>query len=277
LILLDIMMPEMDGYEVCTKLKQNNKLSQIPVIFVTAMSDIDDEATGFKVGAVDYITKPVSAPVVRARVKTHLSLINVKELEQSQLESLKVLGYAAEFRDNETGLHVIRMSHYAKLLAKKTGLSPQECEVIFTAAPLHDVGKIGIPDHILLKPGRFEGDEFEIMKSHANIGKEILKGDSPLMSKAREIAISHHEKWDGSGYPEGLSGEEIPMSGRITAIADVFDALTTKRPYKEPWPVEKAIALIQEEAGKHFDPTLARQFTEILDDLLEVKAKFEEQ
>lgn len=290
LILLDIMMPEMDGYEVCEQLKGNPITADIPVIFVTAKAEVVDEQKGFALGAVDYITKPVSPPLVKARVATHISLHNhnlalaskVKErteqLEHSRLEIIRKLGRAAEYKDNETGMHVVRMSYYSKILAQQLDINDEWVERLFQAAPMHDIGKIGIPDNILRKPGKLDAEEWAVMQQHVKIGGDILaENDSPLLVMAEEIALYHHEKWDGSGYPHGLKGDEIPLSARIVAIADVFDALTSERPYKPAWPIEKAVDLIQEEAGKHFDPVLVTLFVSKLDQMLEIKDSFKDE
>jgi len=277
LILLDVMMPDLSGYEVCTELKNDHSTSNIPVIFVSALTDIIDEAHGFEVGAVDYITKPVSPAIVKARVATHLSLVRADELKKSQLEIIHRLGRAAEYKDNETGLHVIRMSHYSKLLAIAAGFSEHAADRLFQAAPMHDVGKIGIPDQIMLKPGPLDEAEWEIMRQHPKIGEEIIgEHDSTLLQDARTISLTHHEKWDGSGYPNQLQGENIPLIGRVVAVVDVFDALTTERPYKKAWPVEDAIAHIQRESGKHFDPELVALFIDILPEILEIKERWAE-
>ena len=261
LVLLDVMMPGMSGYEVCAALKADPALASIPVIFVTALNDTDDELEGFEAGAVDYITKPVSPPIVRARVRNHLSLVRMEELRASRLEIVQRLGLAAEYKDNETGLHVIRMSHFSRVLGLAAGMTEHEADDLLHAAPMHDVGKIGIPDRILQKPGPLDADEWKIMQSHATIGAEIIgQHDSGMLALARSIALSHHEKWDGSGYPNGLAGEQIPLVGRICAVADVFDALTSVRPYKKAWTEEEAIALLVREKGKHFDPTLVDLF-----------------
>ena len=277
LILLDIMMPGMDGYAVCRALKADPATAGIPVIFVTALNDSQDETAGFDVGAVDYITKPVSPPVVRARVRTHLSLVRMDELRETRLQIVQRLGRAAEYKDNETGMHVIRMSHFSKLLALAAGCSPAWAEDLLNAAPMHDVGKIGIPDAVLRKPGPLDADEWATMRRHPEIGAEII-GEHPsgVLQLAREIALAHHEKWDGSGYPRGLAGEAIPLSARIVAIADVFDALTTRRPYKEPWPVQEAMNHIAAQAGKHFDPALVALFAPLLPQLLEIRARWAE-
>ena len=275
LILLDIMMPRMDGYAVCRALKANPETAGIPVIFITALSDSQDETAGFDAGAVDYITKPVSPPVVRARVRTHLSLVRLDELRETRLQIVLRLGRAAEYKDNETGMHVIRMSHFARLLALAAGCDAAWAEELLSAAPMHDVGKIGIPDAVLRKPGPLDAQEWEIMRSHPGIGAEII-GEDPwgVLHLAREIALAHHEKWDGSGYPQGLAGAAIPLSARIVAIADVFDALTTRRPYKEPWPVQEAMEHITAQSGKHFDPQLTALFPALLPQLLEIRAQW---
>ncbi|MCS0588690.1 two-component system response regulator [Massilia norwichensis] len=261
LILLDVMMPGMSGYEVCAALKADPRTAEIPVIFVTALTDTDDEVEGFEAGAVDYITKPVSPPIVRARVRTHLSLVRMEALRESRLEIVQRLGLAAEYKDNETGLHVIRMSHFSRILGLAAGMTELDADDLLHAAPMHDVGKIGIPDRILQKPGPLDPDEWKIMQSHATIGAEII-GEHPngMLALARNIALTHHEKWDGSGYPKGLKGEEIPLEGRITAIADVFDALTSVRPYKKAWTEEEALDFLVQQKGKHFDPALVDLF-----------------
>ena len=275
LILLDIMMADMDGYAVCTALKAEARTAAIPVIFVTALSDTQDEARGFDVGAVDYLTKPISPPIVRARVRTHLSLVRADELRETRLQIVQRLGHAAEYKDDDTGLHVIRMSHFSHRLALAIGCSKEWAEDLLNAAPMHDVGKIGTPDAILKKPGKLDADEWEIMKQHAAIGAEIIgEHDSNILKLARSVALCHHEKWDGSGYPHGLVGEKIPLEARIIALADVFDALTSRRPYKEPWPVEKAVELIKEQAGKHFDPKLAEHFLTLVPALVEIKERW---
>ncbi len=289
LILLDVMMPDMDGYEVCRQLKSQISTVSIPVIFVTAKGETDDETLGFDLGAVDYITKPISPPIVKKRVQIHLALHNEKrllealvlertqELEASRKEIIACLGKAAEYKDNDTGMHVKRMSHYAKVLGLAMGMSEEEACALQETAPMHDIGKIGLPDKILKKPAKLNAEEIQHMRQHPQIGVDILGGQTcPLLNMARSIAISHHEKWDGSGYPKGLKGEEIPLHGRIAAIADVFDALTTQRPYKEAWPLEKALNLLKEESGKHFDPKLVELFMDNLPKILEIKEQFQE-
>lgn len=277
LVLLDVMMPGMTGHEVCQQLKSDPATREIPVIFVTALADTEDEAKGFEVGAVDYITKPVSPAIVKARVRTHLSLVRMDELKRTRLEIVQRLGLAAEYKDNETGLHVIRMSHYSRILARALGWSEADCDDLLNAAPMHDVGKIGIPDAVLRKPGKLDADEWAVMRQHVSIGANII-GEHPsgLLRMAQRIALTHHEKWDGSGYPNGLAGEDIPIEGRIVAIADVFDALTSERPYKQAWPVEEAVAFLREQSGQHFDPDLVELFIQQLPAVLDVKARWAE-
>jgi len=288
IILLDVMMPEMDGYEVCRRLKSDSRTAHIPVIFITGMGEAESETLALSLGAVDYITKPIIPAVVKARVKTHLALYDqsreleslvqarTEELQRTRLQIIQDLGRAAEYKDNETGMHVIRMSNYARLLAKAAGLDERVVELVFNAAPMHDVGKIGIPDSIVLKPGPLNDEEWAIMKTHPAIGAGIIgdPNDSDLLEMAVTVAMTHHEKWNGQGYPKGLSGEDIPIEGRITAVADVFDALTSERPYKKPWSVEDAMDLLKREAGAHFDPLLIPLFEEILPEILKVKAKY---
>jgi len=275
LVLLDIMMPRLDGYAVCEALKADPATASIPVIFVTALTDSHDETRGFDAGGVDYITKPVSAPVVRARVRTHLSLVRLDELRETRLQIVQRLGRAAEYKDNETGMHVIRMSHYAQRLALAAGCGEAWAEDLLNAAPMHDVGKIGIPDAVLRKPGPLDADEWATMRRHPEIGAEII-GEHPsgVLRLARSVALAHHEKWDGSGYPAGLAGEQIPLEARIVAIADVFDALTSERPYKQAWPVHEAMAHIQAQAGRHFDPVLVERFVPLLPGLLEIRDRW---
>ncbi len=277
LILLDIMMPFMTGYDVCVKLKDDPITARIPVIFVTALTDAEDEAKGFAVGAVDYLTKPVSPSVVKARVRTHLSLVQIDELRQTRLQIIRRLGLAAEYKDNETGRHVVRMSYISRLLAQAAGFSEIEVENLFHAAPMHDIGKIGTPDAILLKKGSLDAEEWAVMRNHSQIGADIL-GEHPsaLLTMAYNIAMTHHEKWDGSGYPKGLKGEEIPIEGRIVALADVFDALTSARPYKVAWTIEATLEFLDRERGKHFDPDLVEIFMANLPEILEIKQRWSE-
>ena len=298
LILLDIMMPEIDGYEVITRLKADEKTREIPVIFLTAKVEVEDETYGLGLGAVDYITKPISPPIVLARVRTHLDLKiardflkdrnryleeevrqRTREVAAVQDVTIQAMASLAETRDNETGNHIRRTQWYVKLLAEKLRHLPRfrteldndkNIDLIVKSAPLHDIGKVGIQDRILLKPGRFEAAEFEIMKDHARLGRDAIVSaqqsldlELPFLAYAKEIAYSHQEKWDGSGYPEGLSGDDIPVSARIMAIADVYDALVSRRPYKEGMPHEQALEIIIEGKGSHFDPDIVDVFLEV--------------
>jgi len=297
LILLDVMMPEMDGYEVCRLLKADERARKIPIIFVTAKAEVKDETYGFSIGAEDYLSKPVSAPIVLARVKTHLELydrsrhleelvqertanlqIKSQELEKTRLEVIQCLGRAAEYRDNETGMHVIRLSFYVKLLASKAGLTDVEAEQMMSAAIMHDVGKIGIPDSVLLKPGKLTPEEFDTIKKHPQMGAEII-GDheSGLLQLSRVVALTHHEKWNGKGYPNGLKGDGIPFAGRVTAIADIFDALTSVRPYKKSWSVDEALDWIHKEAGEALDPNLAPLFIELRPEVEKIMQTFRDE
>ncbi len=277
LILLDVMMPGLTGFDVCARLKANPLTCAIPVIFVTALKDEMDETKGFEVGAVDYITKPISPAVVRARVKTHLSLVQAQELKQTRLQVIQRLGRAAEYKDNETGLHVMRMSHYAQVIALAYGFSEQKAEDLLHAAPMHDIGKIGIADSILLKPGKLTVEEYQEMQKHPLIGAEII-GDceSDLLKMAKAVALYHHEKWDGTGYPFGLSGEQIPIEARIVALSDVFDALTSARPYKQAWTIEATLQHIRAQKGLHFEPVLVDLLEQNLQQILEIKQRWAE-
>ncbi|MCW8830910.1 MAG: response regulator [Gammaproteobacteria bacterium] len=303
LILLDINMPKMDGYQVMEQLQSQFDGELPPILVLTAQHAQDFRQRALDNGARDYVTKPFDADELISRVvnllevhqankyMSHENAIldervkqRTKELEEahqqlheSRLQVVRRLGRAAEYRDNETGLHIIRMSKMAALIAKRAGMSDEECDLLLNAAPMHDIGKIGIPDYVLLKPGKLDPDEWDIMKTHAQIGADILAGDDmPLLNMASDIALTHHEKWDGSGYPNGLKGEEIPLVGRITALADVFDALTSERPYKKAWSVEDAVALIKQESGKHFEPVLVEHFLTILDSMVEIKDQYAE-
>jgi putative two-component system response regulator len=277
LILLDVMMPEMTGFEVCQQLKSQPNTQHIPVIFVTALKDEVDETKGFECGAVDYITKPISPAIVKARVRTHLSLVSAEELKKTHLQLIQRLGRAAEYKDNETGMHVMRMSHISRILALALGFNENFADKLLQAAPMHDIGKIGIPDHILLKPGRLDDEEMRIMQQHPLIGAEILSNSkSELIQLAHSVALCHHEKWDGSGYPAKLQGVQIPIEGRIVAVADVFDALTSKRPYKEAWSVEKTMDLIKEQSGKHFDPEVVDALVRELDHVVQTVAQWQD-
>lgn len=288
LILLDIMMPDMDGYEVCRALKADPETAKIPVIFVTAMTEVTDERKGFEMGAVDYIAKPIQPDLVQARIRTHLALADqqrateslvaqrTQELEESQHAAIHMLGEAGHYNDTDTGVHIWRMAAYSRILAQAAGWPVDKATMLELAAPMHDTGKIGISDGVLKAPRKLTADEFEYMKTHAAIGANILsKSRTPLFQMAANVARYHHEKWDGSGYPEGLVGEAIPEEARICAIADVFDALSMKRPYKEAWPIEKAFAVIEKDAGTHFDPRLSRLFLEEKEEILRIKAAWD--
>lgn len=276
LILLDIEMPDMNGYAVCRALKANPATENIPVIFISGKSTVGDETAGFEVGAVDYIVKPVSPPIVLARVRTHLSLVRASHLERSHYDAIHMLGEAGHYNDNDTGVHIWRMAAYAGALAQAAGLAPELCQQIELAAPMHDTGKIGIPNAILKKPGKLDAAEWAEIKKHPRIGHDILaKSNAPLFVLAAEIALRHHERWDGTGYPDGLTGESIPLSARIVALADVFDALVTKRPYKAPWPIERVLATLRESAGSHFEPRLVQLFESILPRILAIKAAWD--
>ena len=289
LILLDIIMPELDGFETCQLLKEDYRTRPIPVIFVTSLGEVKDEAKGFDVGGVDYITKPANPSLLRARVKTHLALYDQKrelqkmvdnatrEIRETQKIVIERLGRAAEFRDNETGKHVIRMSLYARVLAIAVGMNEADADTLQLAAPMHDIGKITVPDNILQNRGALDDQDMARMRDHTRHGAEII-GDhhSELLKMARTVALSHHEKWDGTGYPDGLKGENIPLVSRIVAIADVFDALTSKRPYKEAWPIEQAILYIESRAGTHFDPEITPLLRQQLDDIMVIYQAYAE-
>ncbi|MGR5557494.1 HD-GYP domain-containing protein [Vibrio fortis] len=291
LILLDIMMPDIDGFEVCRQLKSQPNTAHIPIIFVTAKIDPEDEVKGLSLGAVDYLTKPITPQIALQRVKTHIALYDqqralfgqvkekTREINLGKLETLNILGRAAEFKDNETGMHVMRMSHYCEVLAKALGMTDEDAETLRDAAPMHDIGKIGIPDSVLLKPGKLDADEWTTMQKHVEYGVEILgrQSDSKLMQMAIQVAQYHHEKWDGTGYPNQIAGEEIPLVGRIAAVADVFDALTAERPYKRAWSVDEALNLFKEQKGKHFDPRIVELLFENLPEILAIKERFKDE
>jgi len=290
LLLLDVEMPGLDGFQVCRFLKNDPRTVKIPIIFVTSHTDKHAEASGFSEGGVDFIPKPIDVNALKARVKTHINLSKTERLleskvqqrtealAQAQSEVLYALARAGEYKDNETGAHVHRMSRYAKIIASKVIKNKEWLEALLVAAPMHDLGKIGIPDVIMLKQGPLDANEWEVMKTHPQVGNEIIGNNnhSEVMLLAKEIASGHHEKWDGSGYPLGLSGEDIPFSARVVALADVFDALTSKRPYKEAWSVEKAVNCIDESFGQHFDPSLAEPFHQALPEMLNVKEAFKD-
>ena len=308
LILLDIMMPEMDGYEVCRQLKRDPMTRDIPVIFLTAKAEVEDEEMGLRLGAVDYVIKPISPPIVLARVETHLKLKasadflrdkagfleqevarRTREVVAIQDATIFALASLAETRDSDTGNHIRRTQHYVKALADKikshprfdAGLDDACIAMLFKSAPLHDIGKVGIPDHILLKPGRLEPHEFTIMKGHAALGRAVIERaertlgmDVKFLSCAKEITQSHHEKWDGSGYPDGIIGKDIPLSARLMAVADVYDALISRRVYKDAVPHDKAVETIMAGKGSHFDPDIIDAFFAIRDEFRSIAARY---
>ncbi|KQW24479.1 MULTISPECIES: two-component system response regulator [unclassified Acidovorax] len=308
LILLDIMMPDMDGYEVLRRLQFNPDTEDIPVIFLTAMSAADDESIGLELGAVDYITKPINPAIVMARVRNHLQLKRARDflaqhnhfLEQEvanrtramaelQDATIRAMASLAETRDNETGNHIRRTQHYMEALARhlqnhprfKDELTDAAIETIFKSAPLHDIGKVGIPDRILLKPGKLTPEEFEIMKTHTTLGRDAIIAaetgttqDNPFFRYAKEIAYSHQEKWDGSGYPEGLVGNTIPLSARLMAVADVYDALISERVYKPAYSHEQAVEIIRDGRGSHFDPDMVDAFLTLSEEFRRIAQQF---
>jgi len=294
LILLDVMMPEMSGYEVCRILKNNPDTQSIPIIFLTAKTEPDDIVEGFNCGAVDYVSKPFNHAELLSRIKTHTELkqlqdnlevavadrtkqlnIALDDLRGAHYETIKRLARAADYRDNETGMHIFRMSHFSRTLGKAIGMNDENCDQLQHASAVHDIGKIGIPDNVLLKRGKLDQQEFEIIKTHSAIGAELLSGiDSDLCRLAEKIALTHHEKWNGKGYPNGIAGTDIPLEGRIAAVSDVFDALTSVRPYKKAWPVEDAFNLLIKEKGQHFDPEIVDLFMENKQEILDIKGRY---
>jgi len=300
LILLDIMMPGMDGYEVCRRIKSNEKTKYIPIIFLTAMNQDDDELKGLDLGAVDYIKKPFNPKIVKHRVQNNLELkkyrdsleqlVNEKtsELALTQDVTIESMGTLAEYRDPETGGHIKRTRNYVLILAKylskkpkyKKLLDDETIELLYKSAPLHDIGKVGVEDKILLKKGSLTHEEFEKMKLHTIYGRNAIKnsekklGENSFLRLAKEIAYTHHEKWDGSGYPRGLKGEDIPISGRIMAVADVYDALISKRVYKPPFTHEKAKTILIDGKGNHFDPGIIDAFLELEEEFRQIAIKY---
>ena len=300
LILLDVMMPGMSGYDVCTELKKQAHTKMIPVIFITALSSEMNESQGFELGAVDYITKPFKSAIVKNRIRTHLELKrhrdHLEELVQERTRELVLtqevvfesLATLAEYRDPETGGHIHRTQRYIRVLAEKLRLNSRfqiflddkAVDLLYKSAPLHDIGKVGVPDRILLKPGKLTEEEFEEMKKHTVYGRDAIltaerkMGTSSFLQIAAQIAYSHHEKWDGSGYPEALRGNDIPIVGRLMAIVDVYDALISKRVYKPPFPHEKAVSMICEQRGRHFDPDVIDAFMALETDFHDIAVKF---
>lgn len=303
LVLLDIMMPKMDGFEVARRLKQDETTMIIPVVMVTSLGELEDKVKAIEAGADEFLVKPVESVELKARIKSLLKVkayndsvrdsqrileiqVNEKTSElRNAYEKVKAVTYetinklsrAAEYLDDSTSSHLQRISRYAEVVARELELGPDIVESILYASPMHDVGKIGIPDRILMKPGKLTASEWEIMKTHSEIGAKILEGsDQPLIQTAEKIALTHHEKWDGSGYPHGLKGEEIPVAGRITAIADVFDALTSKRPYKEAFSLQKSLSIIKESRGTHFDPAIVDAFLAVEQEIVKIMEQFRE-
>lgn len=296
LILLDINMPHLDGYQVLEKLKALDDPMLPPIIILTAQHGKGYLLRALTAGARDFVTKPFDRSELLMRVHNLLDVQlahvllhdqntvlerlvreRTSELHDTRLQVVRRLSNAMEYRDTETGNHILRMSHICAVLARGIGWSEAQCDLILNASPMHDIGKIGIPDAILLKAGRLDSDEWEIMKSHTTIGAALLQGDaSDLMRMAREIALSHHEKWDGSGYPAGLSGEAIPLSGRIAALADVFDALSSTRPYKKGWPMDSVLKMISDNSGAHFDPELVQVLIDTLPEIMAIREQFAE-
>ncbi len=300
-ILLDVMMPEMDGFQVAKELKGHEKTIEIPIVMVTALRETKDRIKALEAGANDFLSKPVDKAELRATVWSQMQ-VNAyhdhmkyyqeeleaevtkrtqqlreafEKIKTAALDTIFRLSMAAEFKDEDTGAHIMRMSHYSAAVAREMDLDENTVETILYASPMHDIGKIGIPDQILLKPGKLASHEWEIMKQHAVIGGRILEGsDAEFIRLGEIIALTHHEKWDGNGYPKGLRGNKIPLAGRITAIADVFDALTSKRPYKEPFPLEKSFAIIRDGCGNHFDPNVVEAFFSVEDEILSIKEKY---
>lgn len=296
LVIVDYMMPEINGLEFIQEFRKNNL--EIPIIMLTAVGDdMQLQIKALEYGANDFLSKPINAPAFKARIinmlKLRKSQLLLKDkamllqeevnkatlrLKESEHETLQMLGKSAEYKDPETNAHTQRVSHYCKILARAYGLDENLQDIIFYASPFHDLGKIGIPDRILLKPGKLDADEYEIMKKHSQIGYEILKGSKSKYLKAGGvIAYNHHEKYDGTGYPNGLRGENIPIFGRITAIADVFDALTSTRPYKKAWSVDEAFNLLIEEKNRHFDPILVDLFIKNKEDVMNIHNKFSQE
>ena len=276
LVLCDIHMPQIDGYQVCESLKNDPITRHIPLIFITSLDGEWNEERGFHLGCVDYITKPISPNTVRARVRAHLAHVHVDELKTSHFQAIHMLGAAGHHNDTDTGVHIWRMAEYARCLAELLNWDSEDCRLLQMAATMHDTGKIGIPAHILQKNGPLSEEEWEVMRQHPQMGYDILiRSQAPVFKLAACISLEHHEKWDGSGYPNQLTGDAIAIHARIVAIVDVFDALTTARPYKDPWPIEKATDLILDQSDKHFDPALVQTFLDHLDIFKAIKKKWD--
>jgi len=309
LIILDVSMPRMDGFELTHKLKNESRTKNIPIMIVSGHDEVTDRVKAVEAGADDFLPKPVEQIILKAKVNSLLKIKSYNDYMQSHqtkleeevakktaslkhafdeleaaskklrlysLDTILRLSQAAEYKDQETGQHIQRVGFYIQRIGQAISLSDQEIDDFLYASPMHDVGKIGIPDSILMKPGKLNEEEWAIMKQHTTIGGKILSGsDSSTLKTAEIIALTHHEKWDGSGYPNNLKGLEIPLSGRLTAIADVFDALTSKRPYKEPFPMEKAFAIMKDGRKKHFDPDLLDAFFAVKDDIISIRDQYQ--
>lgn len=298
LLILDYMMPDINGLEFMADFLESKEgdLSCPPILMVTASHDVEIRHTALESGATDFLTKPIDKIEFLARTKNMLQLhrANISLLNQTswledevkkataailerEQEAILLLCKASEYRDPETGAHIQRMAHYSQMIAKHLGLTESEQDLILRAAPMHDIGKVATPDHILLKPGRLTDEEMVIMKQHADIGYQILaQSSAPLMQVGAEIARSHHEKYDGGGYPQGLTGEDIPLVGRIVAVADVFDALTSERPYKKAWPLDEAKEFLVKNSGSHFDPKCVDVFLAHWEDVLAIRNEFQD-
>ena len=299
LVLLDYMMPDIDGFEFLRRFRVLPGKDEVPVIMVTADHEMDVRYRALELGANDFLTKPVDKTEFLARMRNLLALRQSRkqladraawlaeevrkataDIVERERGAIFLLSKVAEYRDPETGAHILRMAGYSRLIAERMGVSAEQAALLFDAAPMHDIGKVGIPDHILLKPGRLDAEEMAVMKQHARIGWEILASapfENDLFKAAAEIALSHHEKYDGSGYPRGLAGEAIPLFGRIVAVADVFDALTSARPYKPAWELDRARAFIEDNSGLHFDPACVQAFLNHWDEVLEIRVRYEDE
>ena len=277
LVLLDVGLPDIDGYALCRQIQQADPTQRVQVIFVTGYSDAAHEAAGFDAGGVDYIVKPVLPQLVRARVSSHLARVQATALTKSYREAILMLGHAGHYNDTDTGAHIWRMAAYARALALACGWDAERCDLLELAAPMHDTGKLGVPQSILRKPGPLDAQEWAIMRTHPQVGFDILsKSDAAVFQLAAEVSLRHHERWNGSGYPDGLEGQAIPQSARIVALADVFDALSMKRPYKEAWSIEKIMVHLRADAGNHFDPELIAVFMRILPEILEIQRRWDD-
>ncbi|WP_426111605.1 HD domain-containing phosphohydrolase [Massilia sp. PWRC2] len=276
MVLLDIGLPDTDGVALCRRLKSLDTGKAVRIIFITSYRDADSEAAGFEAGCVDYIFKPVSPPLVRARVAAQLAQVRASALERSHRDAILMLAHAGHYNDSDTGAHIWRMAAYARVLALACGWDVDDADQLELAAPMHDTGKLGIPHAILRKPGPLDAAEWAVMRTHPAIGHAILsQSQAPLFQLAAQVALRHHERWDGGGYPDGLRGEAIPLAARIVTLADVFDALSMRRPYKAPWSMAQITAYINDNSGVQFDPALVRCFMTVLPALLEIKARWD--